>query len=84
MSLLKVDTIRNRSNSGAPEFDLGLNVISGISSLGNVKIHSGIVTSVSNTGIVTFYGDGSGLTLISNSSLVNSTISGKALIIFTG
>ena len=79
MSLLKVDTIRNRSNSGAPEFDLGLNVISGISSLGTVKIHAGIVTSISNTGIVTFYGDGSGLTLIPNSSLVNSTISGRAL-----
>ena len=38
MSLLKVDTIRNRSNSGAPEFDLGLNVISGISSLGGVQV----------------------------------------------
>lgn len=79
MSLLKVDTIRNRSNTGAPEFDLGLNVISGISSLGGVKISAGIVTSVSNTGIVTFYGDGSGLTLIPNSSLVNSTISGISL-----
>ena len=79
MSLLKVDTIRNRSNSGAPEFDFGLNVISGISSLGTVKIHAGIVTSISNTGIVTFYGDGSGLTLIPNSALVNSTISGRAL-----
>lgn len=79
MSLLKVDTIRNRSNSGAPEFDLGLNVISGISSLGGVRVSAGIVTAVSNTGIVTFYGDGSGLTLIPNSSLVNSTISGRAL-----
>ena len=49
MSLLKVDTIRNRSNSGAPEFDLGLNVITGISSLGSVKVHAGIITSVSNT-----------------------------------
>ena len=79
MSLLKVDTIRNRSNSGAPEFDFGLNVISGISSLGGVRVSAGIVTAVSNTGIVTFYGDGSGLTLIPNSSLVNSTISGRAL-----
>lgn len=79
MSLLKVDTIRNRSNSGAPEFDFGLNVISGISSLGTVKIHAGIVTSISNTGIVTFYGDGSGLSQIPNSALVNSTISGRAL-----
>lgn len=79
MSLLKVDTIRNRSNSGAPEFDLGLNVISGISSLGGVQVSAGIVTSVSNTGIVTYYGDGSGLTLITNSSLVNSTISGRSL-----
>lgn len=79
MSLLKVDTIRNRSNSGAPEFDLGLNVISGISSLGSVKVHAGIITSVSNTGIVTFYGDGSGLSQVSNSSLINSTISGRPL-----
>ena len=79
MSLLKVDTIRNRSNSGAPEFDLGLNVISGISSLGSVKVHAGIITSVSNTGIVTFYGDGSGLSQVPNSSLINSTISGRAL-----
>ena len=79
MSLLKVDTIRNRSNSGAPEFDLGLNVISGISSLGGVQVSAGIVTSVSNTGIVTYFGDGSGLTLIPNSSLVNSTISGRSL-----
>lgn len=79
MSLLKVDTIRNRSNSGAPEFDLGLNVISGISSLGGVQVNAGIVTSISNTGIVTYFGDGSGLTLIPNSSLVNSTISGRSL-----
>ena len=79
MSLLKVDTIRNRSNSGAPEFDLGLNVITGISSLGSVKVHAGIITSVSNTGIVTFYGDGSGLSQVPNSSLINSTISGRAL-----
>ena len=79
MSLLKVDTIRNRSNSGAPEFDLGLNVISGISSLGGVRVSAGIVTSISNTGIVTYFGDGSGLTLIPNSSLVNSTISGRSL-----
>nr|BAR36434.1 unnamed protein product [uncultured Mediterranean phage uvMED] len=79
MSLLKVDTIRNRSNNGAPEFDLGLNVISGISSLGGVRVSAGIVTSISNTGIVTYFGDGSGLTLIPNSSLVNSTISGRSL-----
>ena len=79
MSLLKVDTIRNRSNSGGSEFDLGLNVISGISSLGGVKFDAGVVSSTSNTGIVTYYGDGSGLTLIPNSSLVNSTISGRNL-----
>jgi len=79
MSLLKVDTIRNRSNSGAPEFDFGLNVISGISSLGGIKFDSGNITASSNTGIVTYFGDGSGLTLIPNGSLVNSTISGITL-----
>ena len=79
MSLLKVDTIRNRSNSGAPEFDLGLNVTSGISTIGGVKFDSGVITSTSNTGIVTYYGDGSGLTLIPNSALEESTISGRSL-----
>jgi hypothetical protein len=79
MSLLKVDTIRNRTNSGAPEFDLGINIISGISSLSGVKIQSGILTSITNSGIVTFYGDGSGLTNVGNASLSNSTISGISL-----
>lgn len=79
MSLLKVNKIRNRTGSGAPELDYGVNVTSGISTLSGVKIQTGIVTSVSQSGIVTFYGDGKGLTNIPNSGLQNSTISGKGL-----
>ena len=78
MSLLKVNTIRNRNGTGSPTFDLGVN-ISGISTLSGVKISSGIITSFSTSGIVTYYGDGQGLNNIPNASLQNSTISGKSL-----
>jgi hypothetical protein len=79
MSLLKVNTIRNRTGSGSPEFDYGINVISGISTVSGVKIQTGVVTSFSQAGIVTYYGDGVGLSNIPNSALQNSTISGKSL-----
>jgi len=55
MSLLQVDTIRSRSGSGSPTFDRGINVNSGIATLGTVNIASGIVTA--NSGIITYYGD---------------------------
>ncbi len=42
--------------------------VSGISTLGTVRISSGIITSSSTTGIVTYYGDGSNLTGISGIS----------------
>jgi len=57
MSLLKVNTIRNRNGTGSPAFDFGVN-ISGISTVSGVKISSGIITSFSQSGIVTYYGDG--------------------------
>jgi hypothetical protein len=78
MSLLKVNTIRNRNGTGSPAFDFGVN-ISGISTVSGVKISSGIITSFSQSGIVTYYGDGQGLNNIPNASLQNSTISGKSL-----
>lgn len=55
MSLLRVNTIRNKEGTGAPDLDLGINV-SGVSTLGTVTISSGIVTA--STGVVTYYGDG--------------------------
>jgi hypothetical protein len=55
MSLLQVDTIRSRSGSGCPTFDRGINVNSGIATLGTLNVASGIVTA--NSGIITYYGD---------------------------
>ena len=45
--------------------------VSGISTLGTVRISSGIVTATS--GVVTYYGDGSGLINIQASSIVGGT-----------
>lgn len=79
MSLLKVNTIRNRVGTGSPEFDKGINVSTGISTISGVKINAGIITSSSLSGVVTYYGDGGGLFGIPNASLENFTISGKSL-----
>jgi hypothetical protein len=46
--------------------------VSGISTLGTVKISSGIITA--STGIVTYYGDGSGLTNINIGSIAGAII----------
>jgi len=54
MSLLQVNTIRNKNGNSAPTFDQGVS-ISGVSTLGTVRVSSGIVTATS--GIVTYYGD---------------------------
>jgi hypothetical protein len=54
MSLLQVNTIRNKNGTSAPVFDRGINV-SGVSTLGNLQVSSGILTAA--TGIVTYYGD---------------------------
>jgi len=45
--------------------------VSGISTLGTVKVSSGIISAT--TGIVTYYGDGSGLINIQASSIVGGT-----------
>ena len=55
MSLLQANIIRNKTGAGSPLLDRGL-IVSGISTLGSVRVASGIVTAVS--GIVTYYGDG--------------------------
>jgi hypothetical protein len=86
MSLLQVNSIRNKTGLGAPTFDRGL-IVSGISTLGSVKVASGIVTAVS--GIVTYYGDGRylqnitsnvtniiGIATITNLSGTNASFSG--------
>ena len=45
---------------GLATFNSGLQVVSGVTTLGTVKVSSGIITATS--GIVTYYGDGSYLT----------------------
>jgi hypothetical protein len=52
--------------------------ITGIATIGTVKIFSGIVTATSTSGVVTYYGDGSKLTNISASSAVYAINSGIA------
>lgn len=54
MSLLQVNTIRNKNGNSAPILDRGVSV-SGVSTLGKVKVSSGIITATS--GIITYYGD---------------------------
>lgn len=53
MSEIRVDSIRDQSGTGAPSLPNGVTI-------GSVSISSGIVTATS--GVVTFFGDGSGLT----------------------
>ena len=55
MSIIQVNTIRSKSGSSAPTCDQGL-VVTGIATLGSVKVQSGFITAT--TGIVTYYGDG--------------------------
>lgn len=55
MSIIQVNTIRSKSGSSAPTCDQGL-VVTGITTLGSVKVQSGFITAT--TGIVTYYGDG--------------------------
>ena len=55
MSLLQVNTIRNKAGSGSPTLDKGLIVNGGDTTLGTLKVSSGVVTAT--TGIITYYGD---------------------------
>jgi hypothetical protein len=68
MSLLQVNTVRNKTGTGSPTFDRGL-IVSGNSSLGSVRVASGIITAV--TGIVTYYGDGQYLQNIASNLATN-------------
>lgn len=72
MSLLRVNTIRNKEGNGNPDFDRGLSVSTGISTLGTVKISSGVITATS--GVVTYYGDGSNLSGVNNFIITNQGI----------
>lgn len=55
MSLLQVNTIRNKAGSGSPTLDKGLIVNGGDTTLGTLSVSSGVVTAT--TGIITYYGD---------------------------
>lgn len=72
MSLLRVNTIRNKEGNGNPDFDRGLSVSTGISTLGTVRISSGVITATS--GVVTYYGDGSNLSGVNNFTIDNQGI----------
>ena len=60
MSLLQVNTIRNKAGSGSPTLDRGLVVNGGDTTLGTLSVSSGVVTAT--TGIITYYGDAQYLT----------------------
>lgn len=79
MSLLRVNTIRNKDGIGNPDFDRGISVSSGISTIGNVRIApvgtGATIGSASTIGVVTYYGDGSNLTGVSNFNIVNQGLS---------
>lgn len=88
MSLLQVDTIRNKTGTGAPALDQGV-VVTGIATVGTIKIGAGIVTSTS--GAITYYGDGQYLqnvglavTYIDNDVAIAGTITVNAINILGG
>ena len=94
MSVLQVDTIRDRSGNGAPTIDKGV-VVSGASTLGYVRVlegahgAGGIITATS--GIVTFYGDaqymsnvGLAVTYIDNNVTIAGTITVSELVLTGG
>ena len=94
MSVLQVDTIRDRGGAGSPTLDKGV-VVSGASTLGYVRVlegahgAGGIITATS--GIVTFYGDaqhmsnvGLAVTYIDNDVTIAGTITVNELILTGG
>ena len=94
MSVLQVDTIRDRGGNGAPTIDKGV-VVSGASTLGYVRVlegahgAGGIITATS--GIVTFYGDaqymsnvGLAVTYIDNNVTIAGTITVSELVLTGG
>ena len=94
MSVLQVDTIRDRGGAGSPTLDKGV-VVSGASTLGYVRVlegahgAGGIITATS--GIVTFYGDaqymsnvGLAVTYIDNNVTIAGTITVSELVLTGG
>lgn len=88
MSLLQVDTIRDKNGTGAPNLDKGL-IVSGVSTLGTLKVQSGVVTATS--GIITYYGDaqylqnvGLAVTYIDSNVTIGGTITVDAINITGG
>ena len=94
MSVLQVDTIRDRGGAGSPTLDKGV-VVSGASTLGYVRVlegahgAGGIITATS--GIVTFYGDaqymsnvGLAVTYIDNNVTIAGTITVNELVLTGG
>lgn len=94
MSVLQVDTIRDRGGAGSPTLDKGV-VVSGASTLGYVRVlegahgAGGIITATS--GIVTFYGDaqymsnvGLAVTYIDNNVTIAGTITVNQLVLSGG
>ena len=94
MSVLQVDTIRDRSGTAAPTLDKGV-IVSGASTLGYVRVlegahgSGGIITATS--GIVTFYGDaqymsnvGLAVTYIDNNVTIAGTITVNELVLTGG
>jgi hypothetical protein len=94
MSVLQVDTIRDRSGNASPTLDKGV-VVSGASTLGFVKVvpgthgAGGIITATS--GIVTFFGDaqymsnvGLAVTFIDNNVTIAGTVTVNELVLTGG
>lgn len=65
MSVLRVDTITNLDNDGAPEFSQGFNIPDGKTITGDVNL-SGVATAT------VFSGNGSGITVVGG--IPNATI----------
>lgn len=93
MSVLQVDTIRDRSGNGSPNLDKGV-VVSGVSTLGYVRVLQGAVNGgiiTATAGIVTFFGDaqfmsnvGLAVTFIDNNVTIAGTVTVNELVLTGG
>lgn len=72
---VSVDEFIEGSGIGTIVTDFGNLSVTGVSTVSGVEINAGIVTASSPTGIVTFYGDGSGLTNLPTPSLALNDLS---------
>ena len=84
MSVLQVDTIRDRSGNGSPNLDKGV-VVSGASTLGYVRVLQGAVNGgiiTATAGIVTFFG--LAVTFIDNNVTIAGTVTVNELVLTGG